>query len=118
MTNAIKASKARRDPRAKVRGQVIIHNEARLFIAPLDDISAGGVFVSSLTSLPPGSEVKIVVKGPGFSSPVQASGVVVRVDKGARKGIAVQFTLIDEASKNQIQSTVFETRMEAALKAA
>jgi c-di-GMP-binding flagellar brake protein YcgR len=113
-----KALKARRHPRVKVRGHVFIHNEAKLFIAPLDDISAGGVFVRNLTSLPSGSEVKIVVKGPGFSSPLQAVGVIVRVDQGTRKGVAVQFTVIDDATRDQIQSTVFETRMVAALKAA
>jgi Tfp pilus assembly protein PilZ len=111
-------TRARKHPRAKTTGQVIIHNEQRLFIAPLDDISAGGLFVKQLVSLPIGSEVKIVVKGPGFSTPLQAVGKVVRVNHDNRKGIAVQFTQISDGDKESIQSAVFELRMEAALKAA
>ena len=96
----------------------MIHNEERLFIAPLVNISAGGLFVSHLVTLPVGSEVKLIVKGERFSQPVQAEGTVVRVDTEHRLGLAVQFTQISEQSKEAIQANVYELRMEAALKAA
>ncbi len=108
-------------PRVRVSGQVMIHDEERLFIAPLSDISAGGVFVNQLVNIPLGQTVKVVVKGPRFEKPVQAEGTVVRVDKdksAGRRGLAVQFTGISEMAKDAIQACVFELRMEAALKAA
>lgn len=108
-------------PRVRVSGQVMIHDEERLFIAPLSDISAGGVFVNQLVNIPLGRSVKVIVKGPRFEKPVQAEGTVVRVDKdknSGRKGLAVQFTGISEMAKDAIQACVFELRMEAALKAA
>lgn len=108
-------------PRVRISGQVMIHDEERLFIAPLSDISAGGVFVNQLVNIPLGRTVKVIVKGPNFEMPVQAEGTVVRVDKdksSGRKGLAVQFTGISEMAKDAIQACVFELRMEAALKAA
>lgn len=111
-------SRARRHPRVQMGGMVLIHNEERLYIAPLMDISAGGLFVSSLVTLPVGSEVKIVVKGSRFQEPLQAEGTVVRIDQSTRTGIAVRFTQISDSAKEAIQANVFELRMEAALKAA
>lgn len=112
------AARTRRHARAEMGGMVMIHNEERLFIAPLVNISAGGLFVSHLVTLPVGSEVKLIVKGERFSQPVQAEGTVVRVDTEHRLGLAVQFTQISEQSKEAIQANVYELRMEAALKAA
>ncbi len=106
-------------PRVRITGQVMIHDEERLFIAPLSDISAGGVFVNHLVTIPLGRTVKVIVKGPRFEKPVQAEGTVVRVDKSSgRQGLAVQFTGISEVARDAIQACVFESRMEAALKAA
>jgi c-di-GMP-binding flagellar brake protein YcgR len=99
-------------------GQVLIHNEERLYMAPLTDISVGGVFVSQLVAIEPGSLVKIVVRGPRLRQAVQAEGKIVRVEQASRKGLAVEFTEISEMAKQAIQSCVFEVRMEAALKAA
>jgi len=101
-----------------MNAQVMIHDEERLFIAPLSDISAGGMFVSQLVSIPVGAVVKIVVKGPQWEAPLQVEGTVVRVDKKDRIGIAVRFTGISNATKDAIQACIFEMRMEAALKAA
>lgn len=105
-------------PRVEMAGLVMIHNEERLYIAPLMDLSVGGAFVSQLVTLTPGSQVKVVLKGPRFATPVQVEGTVVRVEKSARKGSAVQFQGLTEMAKSAIQSCVFETRMEAALKVA
>jgi c-di-GMP-binding flagellar brake protein YcgR len=108
----------RAHPRARVLGQVLIHDEERLYLAPLTDISVGGVFVSKLVNLAPGSIVKVVVKGPRLSQVIQAEGKIVRVEQSTRVGLAVQFTEISALAKEAIQSCVFEVRMEAALKAA
>ncbi len=111
-------SRPRIHPRARVAGQVMIHDEARLFIAPIGDISAGGVFVTSLVHLPIGSVVKLVLKAPALTGPVQVEGTVVRVDREQRRGSAVRFSLLADSARDAIQAIVFESRMEAALKAA
>ena len=61
-TPSAKINRARAFPRANLPGRVYIHDEERLFIAPLDNISAGGIFIEGLTSFPQGRDVKIVVK--------------------------------------------------------
>lgn len=104
--------------RAKVAGQVLIHDEERLYIAPLQDISAGGIFVGQLVGIPKGRHVRIVVKSPKLETPVQAIGTVVRVEKNGKAGLAVEFTSISSRAREIIQNCVFETRMESALKAA
>ena len=104
--------------RALVNGQVLLHDEKHLFIAPLNNISAGGLFVDRLTTLPKGRMVRIVVRSPKFAHPVQAMGTVVRIEKDNRSGIAIEFTSITSSAREMIQNCVFECRMEGALKVA
>lgn len=104
--------------RVQIRGHVMIHDEERLFIAPLDNISAGGLFINQLVSLPAGREVRVVVKSSKLQHPVQAIGRVVRVETDGRRGIAVEFTSISGDAKEIIQNCVFESRMENALQVA
>lgn len=104
--------------RAPIRGHVMIHDEERLFIAPLENISAGGLFINQLVSLPAGREVRIVVKSSKLQAPVQAVGRVVRVESDNRRGLAVQFTSLSNEAKAIIQNFVFESRMETALQVA
>lgn len=104
--------------RARVSGFVMIHDEEHLFIAPLDNISAGGLFLNELVAIPAGKMVRIVVKSPRLEHPVQAKGTVVRIEKRDRKGMAVEFTSISSRAREIIQNCVFEARMESALKAA
>jgi|GEM_PF-1322978 len=101
--------------RAKISGQVFIHDEERLYIAPLDNISAGGVFIDKLVSIPTGRYVRVVIKSSSLPQPVQAKGIVVRVDSHAR-GLAVEFTSISSRAREMIQNCVFDSRMEGALK--
>ena len=103
-------------PRANVQGEVIIHDDSQLYIAPLNDISAGGLFVNDLVFLSEGSQVRIVVKSPKFETAVQAVGTIVRVEGEKRRGLAVEFTSISSRSREVIQNCVFESRMESALK--
>jgi c-di-GMP-binding flagellar brake protein YcgR len=119
--NSFKTSEGQRlrvFERAAVVGHVIIHDEARLFIAPLVNLSAGGLFVDQLVSIPTGRPVRIVVKSPKLSHPVQAKGTVVRIEQKNRRGMAVEFTSISSRAREVIQNCVFEARMETALKVA
>jgi c-di-GMP-binding flagellar brake protein YcgR len=102
--------------RASIRGHVMIHDDERLYIAPLENISAGGIFVNQLISLPTGRTVRVVVKSSKLRAPVQAVGRVVRVESDSRRGLAVEFTSLSSQAKDVIQSCVFEARMENALK--
>ena len=105
-------------PRVRVEGQVIIHDEDHLFIAPLNNISAGGIFVDKLLSLEHGAQVRVVVKSPKLGCPVQAKGTVVRVQREGAQGLAVEFTSITRSAKEAIQNCVFESKLEMALKVA
>lgn len=104
--------------RARIAGQVLIHDEEHLFLAPINNISAGGLFIEQLMSLPTGSVVRIVVKSPKLELPVQAMGTVVRIENDKRQGTAIEFTSITSRAREVIQNYVFETRMEGALKVA
>jgi len=101
--------------RINLKGEVFIHNETQLFVAPLNNLSAGGCFVDSLNSIPQGSPVKVVVKSERLPAPIQASGVVVRVENDTRKGSAIEFTAINEISREQIQTLVYENKLQNAL---
>ena len=104
--------------RAMINGQVFIHDEEHLFIAPLNNISAGGLFVDQLVNIPRGHEVRLVVKSPKLDGPIIAKGTVVRIEDQKRRGLAVEFTSISSRARELIQNCVFESRMEGALKAA
>lgn len=102
--------------RVELTGEVMIHNEEDLFIAPLANLSAGGCFISQLNSIPLGTEVKVVVRSGKLKSPVQAQGVVVRVENQKRVGTAIEFTSIAEESRDLIQTLVYEHKVQSALK--
>ena len=104
--------------RASVAGEVLIHDEGHLFIAPLNNISAGGCFVDRLVSLHKGKLVRVVIRSPRFETPVQALGTVVRIEKDGRSGSAVEFTSISTRARETIQNCVVEFKMESALKVA
>lgn len=104
--------------RAAIVGEVIIHDDERLFIAPLSNISAGGLFIDELTNISKGITVRVVVKSPRLEHPVQAVGTVVRVEEKQRRGLAIEFTSISNTAREVIQNCVYETRMQTALKAA
>jgi len=105
-------------PRAALHGQVLIHDDEHLFIAPVNNLSAGGMFIEQLINIPSGREVKLVLKSDQLTVPIQAHGTVVRVERGGRRGLAVQFIGLDSAAKETIESFVLEARVESALKVA
>jgi hypothetical protein len=87
-------------PRAQLEGRVFIHNDERLFIAPIVDISEEGCFVGQLTALTKGAKVRAVIKSQTLGQPIQIVGTVIRVETGNRTGVAISFEkLADEARK-------------------
>lgn len=105
-------------PRAELKGQVMIHDDEHLFIAPILNVSAGGLFIDQLVSIPAGRQVKLVLKSTSLNVPVQAQGTVTRVERGAKRGLAVQFKSLPVQAREAIETFVFEARMESALKVA
>lgn len=105
-------------PRADLHGQVIIHDDKHLFIAPISNLSAGGLFIEQLVNIPAGKVVKVVVKSDRLAVPIQMQGTVVRVERGGRRGLAVQFSELNDSTRETIENFVFECRMESALKVA
>lgn len=103
---AASPNRARQFPRAAVVGRVYIHDENQLFIAPLNNISAGGLFIEGLTEIGCGQAVKIVVKSPSLAEPIQAQGAVVRVETATRRGLAVQFSHISKEAQMAISRCV------------
>lgn len=112
-----KESTVRTHVRAQVAGKVFIHDENRLFIAPLNNLSAGGLFVDRLVSIPEGSRVRVVIKSDRFNDAVQALGKVVRVETEGRRGLAVQFTAISKRAREVISKSVDVAAIESALAA-
>ena len=104
--------------RTQIAGRVLIHNEERLYAAPLINISQGGLFIGQLVNIPEGSAVRVVVKSPRLSAPIQAVGTVVRLERGQQIGLAVKFTKITEETKEIIHNCVSEISIEAALRVA
>ncbi len=103
--------------RAQITGKVFIHDENRLFIAPLNNLSAGGLFVDRLVSIPEGSRVRVVIKSDSLHDAVQALGKVVRVETDGRRGLAVQFTAISKKAREAISKSVNVAHVEEAIAA-
>jgi c-di-GMP-binding flagellar brake protein YcgR len=102
--------------RMELSGEVLIHNEEEFFIAPLNNLSAGGCFVNKLMSIPEGTEVRLVVRSPRLNHPIQAKGNVVRVESQNRYGSAIEFTSIPQIDREAIQNLVYENKLQNALK--
>lgn len=108
--------------RADMRGQVIIHDSDRLFIAPLTNLSAGGAFIQSLVDIPVGKPIRIVIRSSQLQITFQAEGKVVRVENGAENsgkkgGLAVEFTQLSSEARIHILKTVSEIRLAEQLRA-
>lgn len=86
-----KPNQPRKHPRHEIVGRVFIHNEEHLYIAPLNNISLGGVFIDKVVSIELGQVVRVIVKSPALGEPLQAIGRVVRVETSTRLGCAVEF---------------------------
>lgn len=97
-------------PRVSMNGRVYIHNDHSLFIAPLGNISEGGIFIDRMTAIPCGDRVRLVIKATNFKAPLQAKGKVIRVNHHGREGLAVEFTTLSAFAKHAIQSCVPHSR--------
>ncbi len=102
--------------RVELSGEVLIHDEEELYIVPLLNLSAGGCFVEKIHCISKGSEVKIVVRSKRLQFPIQAKGVVVRIEKEDRVGLAIEFTSISQEARDSIQTLIYENKVQNALK--
>jgi len=92
--------------RAKINGQVYIHNDDRLFIAPLSNISAGGIFINGVTGIQAGNVVRIVIKSQQMGKTIQCRGKVVRVERAKRRGLAIKFDGLPSEAQKAIKRCV------------
>lgn len=102
--------------RAEVEGSVIMHDRTHWMVAPLVNLSTGGIFVEGKTQLEKGSRVRVIVRSPGLEEPIAARGNVVRVEKGKRMGLAVEFTSLSSEDRKKISTYVRESRTQDSLK--
>lgn len=102
--------------RAVVQGSVILHDRQTWMVAPLVNLSTGGIFVEGKTPLEKGSRVRVIVRSPGLANPVLVRGNIVRVEKGKRTGIAIEFTSLSGEDRRRISTYVRESRTEEFLK--
>lgn len=114
----VEGSATRANARAILDGHVMIHDDQHLFIAPVENVSTGGMFIQKLVSIPQGRQVKMVLKSKKLPVPVQMHGTVIRVEKNGKVGLAVRFTHLTDTTREVLETFVFESRMEAALKIA
>lgn len=98
-----KQNTTRKHPRYSLAGRVFIHDEEQIFIAPLNNVSRGGLFMEKLVSLEVGQKVKVVIKSHSLSEPIHAHGTVVRVEMDQRWGTAVAFDWIDPKGALQLE---------------
>lgn len=94
------------DPRATLKGEVLIHDDENLYIAPLENLSAGGAFIGKLISMPMGKAVSVVIRTGDFSPPVQARGYIVRVERNLLKGTAIKFHFISALDKMRVEECI------------
>jgi len=76
------------------------------------NISQGGLFINTRKPLAVGTEVKIIIQLPGAAFPFDIVGKVSRIHevggkaKGSPPGMAVEFTELDRAKREKIESFV------------
>ncbi len=81
------------------------------------NISQGGLFINTRKTLPVGTEVKLIIQLPNSAFPFDLTGRVTRVvefDNHANlvPGMGIEFTDIDVAKRDQIESFVETLRRE------
>lgn len=118
MQNQKKFPHQRKDERIQLEGRVFIHDDDHLYIAPLYNVSAGGVYVNKLVSLKTGCLVRVVIKSGKLGTAIQAKGRIVRVEKNGRTGSAVEFDSLGQEYKSAIERYLSQNREEEALQVA
>jgi len=81
------------------------------------NISHGGLFINTRKPLPIGTEVRVLIQLPGEQFPATLDGKVTRVSEfdnahNLVPGMAVQFTGVDEARREQLEQFVQRLRRE------
>ena len=101
--------------RVPVEGRVFIHDEEKLFIAPIVDISEAGCFVGQLTALTKGTKIRAVIKSQTLGEPIQIVGTVMRVETGTRPGVAIEFTSLSDDARKRIARHVTASKSQQKL---
>lgn len=90
----------RRSPRIRTDAMVDIAGTDVLLYHRISDISLGGICLESRVAEPVGTDVELTINFPDMNAYIETSGTVVRVDKGDRPVMAIQFTgLSEDANK-------------------
>jgi uncharacterized protein (TIGR02266 family) len=79
------------------------------------NISQGGLFINTRKPMPVGTEVKIIIQLPDAAFPFDIAGRVKRVEPvgnpaNAAPGMAVEFTELDGAKRDKIETFVQKLR--------
>jgi uncharacterized protein (TIGR02266 family) len=93
----------RRFIRVPVETEVAVESHGEQFKGMTRDISLGGILFEP-TRLSSGDQVKLMFSLPGAGMPINALGVVVRVEERQRAG--VQFTNLSDASRDAIREVI------------
>ncbi|HEY7723693.1 MAG TPA: TIGR02266 family protein [Anaeromyxobacteraceae bacterium] len=79
------------------------------------NISQGGIFINTRKPMPVGTDVKIIIQLPDAAFPFDIAGRVKRVEPvgnpaNAAPGMAVEFTELDGAKRDKIETFVQKLR--------
>lgn len=98
----------RRNVRYKAEFRVRIPDMEKLHEFLTQDISSGGVFLSTDRVLELGSEVRVHVMHPDTEEAFPLDGEVVRISGGADtpRGVGIRFLGLDEATKHEFEEFV------------
>lgn len=96
-------------PRGSIKGRVVVHNNGQLTIGQGVNISSTGIFVETSDQLfTVGEQLKLSVRADGQIKAFNAEAQVIRFNSDDKfpLGYGLQFTLIDDISRDDIQRLV------------
>lgn len=104
----------RRYPRLKLHARITLKSDTNFFMGFSENISQGGVFVSTMSPPEVGEFIELVLKV-GDAEPIQVRGVVrwVRLDPdGTTSGCGVQFVDLTEQTERELKRLVDRLKRE------
>ena len=113
---SVNRAKVQKHPRTPLKGEVLIHDDENLFIAPLENLSSGGAFIGRLMAMPAGRMVSLVIRSNELSPPLQARGEIIRIESSLRQGSAVQFHTLSTADRYRIDQYIKNNSLSAVYK--
>ncbi len=92
----------RRHPRHPVELSVRLETLDALKTWVTDDISRGGAFIRTDLEIAPGSAARVHIVHPNTKEILSLDGVIARVERGVREGVAIQFTDITDDMRDAL----------------